>query len=285
MILIFAEMILKNRKNAPWGFFVDFFNTLWYTGTKSVRDMSMEDFVIVKFEALLAVHDPKGRIREFVDRGSSSFIITRKGKIRFSYPNGFVTAQAGRPVFLPKGFSYTNECLEAAESYVFNFQTLHTYEEPMQLASISDARAAEYYEQICAKIVSPSLYNTLSILEIMYSLSCCLLRECKASGRFHPTVEKAMSFLRQNYGRAGLTAKDAAVHCCISEVYLRKLFERELHSTPFRELTKIRMEKAKMMTEEKRPQKEIAESVGYADVFQFCRAFKRYFGYPPSKSQ
>ena len=64
-----------------------------------------------------------------------------------------------------------------------------------------------------------------------------------------------------------------------------KLFAKELNTSPFRHLTKLRMEKASLLIFEKRPLKEVAESVGYSDVFQFSRAYKRYFGYPPSKSQ
>ena len=96
-------------------------------------------------------------------------------------------------------------------------------------------------------------------------------------------VRKALLFMRQHYGQAELTVGDVASHCCISEVYLRKLFEVEVHAPPFRKLTEIRMERARQMVIERRPLKEIAESVGYSDVFQFSRAYKRHFGYAPSK--
>ena len=50
----------------------------------------------------------------------------------------------------------------------------------------------------------------------------------------------------------------------------------------FKSLTKIRMEKAKFMIEEKRPLTEIALSVGYSDIYQFSRAYKKFYGYSPS---
>ena len=44
------------------------------------------------------------------------------------------------------------------------------------------------------------------------------------------------------------------------------------------------MKKAYEMILERMPVKKIALSVGYTDVYQFSRAFKRYFGYAPSET-
>ena len=245
----------------------------------------MENFVITKLEGLFTAHDAKGRKTLFTNRRSACFIITKSGKIRFSYAGGSVTSQEGQPVFLPQGCSYTNECLESAESYVFNFQTLYTHEKPVQLAPISNALADEYYQQINAKAFCPALTDRLSNLESLYSLSKHLLKACKSPTSHSPIIEKALIFLHRHYDCVGLTVTDVAQHCCISEIYLRKLFAKELNTSPFRHLTKLRMEKASLLIFEKRPLKEVAEGVGYSDVFQFSRAYKRYFGYPPSKSQ
>ena len=83
----------------------------------------MRHFVITEFVSLFYVYDFKGQKKEFQQRFASCFIITVKGKIRFSHRDGELIAQAGQPVFLPRGLHYVNECLEDAESYVFNLQT------------------------------------------------------------------------------------------------------------------------------------------------------------------
>lgn len=243
----------------------------------------MKDFVITRFISLFKAYDPKGRKRLFENRKFACFIITLKGRIRFSYDGGEVIASAGHPVFLPKDLTYVNECLETAESLVFNFYTLHSYQHPLQLAPVSDALAEEIYERICVKGFSPSLENTLSALADLYALACKLMEGCDEGSAGHPIIEKASEYMRQYCHSAALTVGDVARHCYISEVYLRKLFERELHTTPFRKLTELRMQKARLLIEEKRPLKEVSASVGYSDVFQFSRAYKRYFGYPPSK--
>ena len=243
----------------------------------------MEKFVITKFKSLFIAHDLAGRKVNFTNRKSACFIITRKGKIRFTHANGHLTSQPGMPVFLPKGLSYLNECLETAESFVFNFETLNRDYPPMQLSAIEDSALFEYYERISSYAEADDLSSQILIFEAMYSLAFQLLRDIPPTNTSHPIVAKAIHFISQNYEKPDVTVRDVAQYCSVSEVYLRKLFEKELGISPYKKITELRMNKAKTLIEEKRPLKEIADAVGYSDVFQFSRAYKRHFGHSPTK--
>ena len=245
----------------------------------------MDAFVITQFASLFVAHDSAGRKKQFTNRKTACFIITTKGKIRFTYHGGCLISQDGAPVFLPKGLSYLNECLESAESYVFNFQTAEQYHPPMQLSAVSAGVVSEYYERICAISDSSVLFDRLSIFETLYSLACQLMRNYTKEDEIHPVVAKALLFISQHYESAEITVKTVASYCFVSEVYLRKLFKNTLGMSPLKKITELRMKRAKMLLEEKRPLKEIAEVIGYSDVFQFSRAYKRYFGYSPSKKR
>ena len=87
-----------------------------------------------------------------------------------------------------------------------------------------------------------------------------------------------------NYGNCTLTVAEVAANCFVSEIYLRKLFEKKYNTTPFKMLTDIRMKKAYLLAKEKRPIKEIAEESGYSAVYQFSRAYKKYYGFSPSET-
>ncbi|MBE6553072.1 MAG: helix-turn-helix domain-containing protein [Ruminococcaceae bacterium] len=244
----------------------------------------MDHFVITKFNSIFIAHDPAGRKLRLNNRKSACFIITVKGKIHFTYENGSLIAQAGTPVFLPKGLSYLNACMEDAESYVFNFQTLEQNHPPMQLSAVSDFLASEYYERINAIVNSSALPDRFLIFETLYSLAGRLMGSYAKNEKHSPFVTKALQFISQNYENPNITVKAIADYCCISEVYLRKLFQKELYTSPFQKITEMRMNKARMLVDEKRPLKEIADAIGYSDVFQFSRAYKRFFGHAPSKS-
>ena len=244
----------------------------------------MDDFVITHTESPFASYDTRGQKKNFIKRRTACFIITLRGRIRFLHEKAEVVAEEGRPVFIPRGCTYVNECLENAESYVFNFQTLLDYDSPIQLASIPQTLATEYYEQIKARSDLSSVSAKLSIFEAVYSLAALLFRDITGK-KLHPAVERAMDYMRMNFCKDGLTVNEIASYCCISEVYLRKLFKRETGCTPFYALTEIRMKKAALLVEEKRALKEISEAVGYVDVFQFSRAYKRFFGYSPIRGK
>ncbi|MBO5454276.1 MAG: hypothetical protein J6A69_10015 [Clostridia bacterium] len=119
----------------------------------------MNDFIITAFENALYIEDAKGKKINFENRRCASFIVTVKGKICFSYGGGYVISDAKHAVFLPKGLSYTNRCIESAESYVFNFHTQNQYEKPMQLGLLYSKTAEEIYEKInvCTQKIQPQV--------------------------------------------------------------------------------------------------------------------------------
>ena len=53
--------------------------------------------------------------------------------------------------------------------------------------------------------------------------------------------------------------------------------------TPFQYITHIRMNQAKILLAEGYPVGVVSSMVGYSDVYQFSRAFKRFYKYSPSK--
>lgn len=105
----------------------------------------------------------------------------------------------------------------------------------------------------------------------------------KKSGR-EVILADAVSYMAENYHNSALTVSQIAEHCHVSEIYLRKLFGKNYSTTPMRYLRDIRMKKACQLILEKRHVSEIALSVGYSDVYQFSRAYKKHFGFSPSET-
>lgn len=69
--------------------------------------------------------------------------------------------------------------------------------------------------------------------------------------------------------------------------YLSNIFKKEKGCSLSKYLTQTRLEQAKKYLTEY-PDKtliEIAESIGYSDVYYFSKNFKKYYGISPSKYQ
>ena len=111
-------------------------------------DIITENFIIAEFNSIFTATNTEGKIIELKNRYCSCFIVTFSGSIKFSYESGSVVADSEHPVFIPEGLTYQNECVEDAESLVFNFHTLNKYAEPIVLSSVSHRFATEKYGEI-----------------------------------------------------------------------------------------------------------------------------------------
>lgn len=246
--------------------------------------MNENIFTITEYSAPLFVFDSGGKRKEFENRYASCFIVTVKGKIRFSGAGFDMISDKEHPVFLPQGLDYTNECIEEAESYVFNFHTLESITNPLALTRVSECYVKERYEGIKQSALLPRRLGMCLALRELYSLAFELFAEKKEMSSTTALLSRAIEYMMAHYSEPNLTVSDISASCFISEIYLRKIFERELGTTPHKKLTEIRMEKAALLLKEKLPVTYVAVSVGYSDVFGFSRAFKRFYGYPPSMS-
>ncbi len=246
--------------------------------------MNYENFVIKRFVNCFYARDLKGRKKEFVNRKFACFIITLSGKIRFTSGGQSIITSENRAVFLPQGLSYINECIEDAESIVLNFITEEGYVSMEALAKVTPKHAKDCYNNIKKASASLAPERNMIIMEEMYAVASKLFSKKEILSAADKILTEALEFMMANCHDASLTAKRIAENSYISEIYLRKLFEKKYSSTPFKMLTDIRMKKAYLLAKEKRPVKEIAASVGYSAVYQFSRAYKKYYGKSPSET-
>ena len=246
--------------------------------------MKQDNFIITEFSNIFEANNAKGKIFEWESRYCSCFIVTFSGSLRFTYEGGSIVADSSHPVFIPEGLTYKNECIKDAKSLVFNFHTLEKYSEPAVLSQISHRFATEKYEEIEKALVFGSAESRMTVLSALYALASELFAAPKKNSASSLVLAKATEYICSNYSRPTLTVSEVASECFVSEIYLRKLFAKKLGTTPFSFVTKTRMTRARNLLKEKIPVKEIALSVGYTDIYQFSRAYKKHFGYPPSET-
>jgi transcriptional regulator GlxA family with amidase domain len=138
----------------------------------------------------------------------------------------------------------------------------------------------KYFEKIQLFSAENTMASRFGVFRNLYALAEKLFRSDSKSK--NSIVDKAVVYMRKNYSKSDLGLKEIAQFCAVSEVYLIKLFKKHLGVSPFKMLTNIRMTRAEMMVEEKRTLTEVSTSVGYSDLYQFSRAYKKYFGYAPT---
>jgi len=94
-------------------------------------------------------------------------------------------------------------------------------------------------------------------------------------------IHEAIIFTEQNYQNE-ITVEDMAAFCNLDRSYLGKIFKSELKTSPQEFLIRYRMNKAcELMKITSHTIGEISIMVGYQNMFNFSRAFKKITGQSP----
>jgi AraC-like DNA-binding protein len=95
-------------------------------------------------------------------------------------------------------------------------------------------------------------------------------------------VKKIINYLNENYENK-ISLDQIAHNMYLSPVYISKIFKEETGESPINYLIKIRLEKARdiLLNSDSGSIKSIANSVGYEDVYNFSKLFKKYYGISP----
>ena len=99
-------------------------------------------------------------------------------------------------------------------------------------------------------------------------------------------VSAALAYMEQNYSDSEMTVADIASHLHISTTHLRNCFQHDLGTTPKAHLTALRMTRAQtLLNTGYYSVVDTAKHAGFHDAKNFATAFKKYFGYAPSKQR
>ncbi|MFS0567008.1 response regulator transcription factor [Brevibacillus invocatus] len=172
---------------------------------------------------------------------------------------------------------------------------LHQQNSPVKVVFLSGYREFEYAQQalsygVKSYIVKPTKYNELENvfrkLKIELDQSkgsqspSTKVPEEKESAAPETVIAKVKSYLEQNYREA--TLDDAARLVHMNPYYLSKYFKKKTGENFSDYLIRVKMEKAKeFLMDVNNRTYTISEMVGYSNVKNFTRTFRKYVGKSP----
>ncbi|MBK8723640.1 MAG: helix-turn-helix transcriptional regulator [Saprospiraceae bacterium] len=95
-------------------------------------------------------------------------------------------------------------------------------------------------------------------------------------------LEKGKKYIDENFQR-DIEIINVANEAHISQYHFFRLFRNVYNISPLQYIKQKKMEKAKGLIH-KMPINQIANEVGYNDIFSFSKAYKKHFGYAPSET-
>ena len=152
---------------------------------------------------------------------------------------------------------------------------------------------------ICIKNVDPAMAANLDLLceefrknivcipevvSVIYQLmaNVCQNQKSRTTRKKFSCIRNGIDLLEQD---SDLSIAEIAEQCGVSECYFRRLFQEYSGESPMNFRQRYRIEKAKqlLLSDEHYTVGEIAEMLGFSDIYHFSKTFKKLCGISPNK--
>ena len=247
------------------------------------------NITVTKFVNASTCVNSTGQMINITNRPNCAVVYTQSGSINFTQNEKTITSCPGCPVFIPEGATYINFCTEDAESLMVNFNAETDAAEIIGLSSANISKLLPHFEVLFSLSVKNlamplSLSEKCLAMSEIYSLLHLLMGNNASLNETERLFDRATEYIIRSVSDPALTCSDVAQHLNISEVYLRRLFVRYAGIPTWKYIRRIRLEKAKQLLSDKTSVSVASQMTGFADVYSFSRAYKDYFGFPPSRT-
>ena len=162
--------------------------------------------------------------------------------------------------------------------------------EHMEVISLAGNRVAEeifrkcdLYRGSCDDATFARLLPHL-LSELFYNLHVFPHDVARGSASISPLLSQALQYINENLCTLG-GIEEIAGHLFVSESYLFRLFQKELHQTPKKYILEKRLLMAqKRLSMGERPTA-VCEACGFCDYTTFYRNYTAFFGRSPSEKR
>ena len=221
-------------------------------------------------------------------RPNCSIELKTSGKSIFTNVNGVeVVSDPEHPIFLPKGCSYSWSCVEPGECLVFEIDCEFVGNDIINFKISDNTFIKKIFTNIELRSLTKSETKSLKNRRDLFAVLAFLLDSDNKVYMPKATTKKlqpAIDYIAENYSVSGITNEQLAALCDISVPYFRKLFSQRFNGSPISYLNSIRMHKAmEMLKGDYISISQVANDVGFTNIYHFSKEFKLYTGVSPSE--
>lgn len=224
-------------------------------------------------------------------RAGYGFIFVLDGSGTYSDASGKYSIQKHSVMILQKDDSYFFKAGENGITYIttaFNVEPVNSFRE-LGLPTCINAEKHPYILKQAKDMLnvweSRSPRYIMETRVIIEHLLLDLIGICEnpASGfQFGGRLAPALTYINQNYDKP-LSNEELADLCELSSTHFRRLFKEQIGTSPMQYRETIRLHWAiKFLESQMFTISEVAENLGYSDIYHFSKVIKKHTGNPPS---
>ena len=251
-----------------------------------MHKLILSNLIINKVCSATTIYNETNARGKRSNRSCWAILIKYEGETLY-YSNGKTyVSNVNNMVILPKGCSYDWVCTKSGHYTIIEFESDCVYDNIIHFPAANGEKLLKYFKNLEYKRTLKKPMFEIESIRDAYSI---ILKLAEAEHKTYVPTEKAeklrpaIEYIAQNYNKE-IKNDDLASLTGLSTVYFRKLFTEVFHISPIAYVHELRIKKAKeMLKSDYGSITDIAYSLGYLNIYDFSRDFKKHMGVSPSR--
>ena len=246
----------------------------------------LANLIIKHIHSAATIYTTKGKKARKSNRSYWSIICKYEGETIYNSNGKKYLSNYENIIILPYGCSYEWICTKSGHFSFIEFQCDFVYDEIISIPIKNTEKILSLFKKVeYTRTLKKSMYEIESIKDT-YSIILKLAESLQH--KYSPLSKQqkllpAIEYIAKNYDKP-ITNEILAEVTGISTVYFRRLFTEIYNISPIAYVNEIRIKKAKeMLRSDYGTITDIALSLGYSNIYDFSRNFKKHTGIPPSQ--
>lgn len=244
------------------------------------------DFYISGISVYEAYQSAK-RIDPVINRGDYALCIIEEGYGRHIFTDGTVMERIpGDIILVPKGSSYHLEVDKPFDTFNISFSLMEDIElKPFLFHAQNNTKLLERFKTAYSIWISKKPgYRDKALSElyqIIHTMKKHYFTDYLPKEKYN-VIKPAMEYIHENYHSKRIKVEYLAEMCKITPEYFRDIFKRLYGTSPLDYIQNLQINHAKqLMDSGAYTISEIAEMLGFDELSQFSRKFKKVAGISP----
>lgn len=242
----------------------------------------LSDLIITRVFSVNNVFTAKGSGGRRETRPNWAIVLKHEGETVYSSCGKRFVSNAENAAILPMGSSYTWECLKAGYYYTIEFEAKMSSDRVISVKPSDSDKVMRLFSEAEKSRNKP--FGALKSICCAYELLVELLKSAESDYSLsskQAIIKPSVDYLTENFNKT-ITNEKLGSLSGISTVYFRKIFTESFGMPPITYQHKLRISRAKeLLHSDYGSISEIAEAVGYKDIYHFSKMFKNYIGLSP----